>query len=184
MTDIPTGKNTHVSQADGAPGSASASPAPSAAAPPPQAAEEHLYRASLTWKGDGTGCGEAYVAHESFAIPIGSAKELGGCGEGANSEEMMLAAVGTCWIGTWAIFLKKLAVPYDDPRIALTCSIGKDPAGGFRMTGMRIYAKVPASLLAEHRAAIAKTIQLAEKYCIMSKVARAAMPVEAVVEEI
>src|SRR5512141_3219850 len=182
MTDIPTGKNTHVSQADGAPGQAPAPSSPPAAAP--KAEEEHRFRASVTWKGDGTGCGEAHVANESFAIPIGSAKELGGCGKGANSEEMMLAAVGTCWVGTWAIFLKKLAVPYEDPRISLTCAIGKDPAGGFRMTGMRIFAKVPAAILAEHRAAIAKTVQLAEKYCIMSKVAKAAMPVEVEVEEI
>ena len=72
---------------------------------------------------------------ETFAIPIGGAKELGGCGKGANSEEMLLAAVGTCWIGTWAIFLKKLGVPYPEPRIRLTGELGKDPAGGFRMTG-------------------------------------------------
>jgi organic hydroperoxide reductase OsmC/OhrA len=183
MTEIPSGKNTHVSQADGAPGS----PSPTPTAPPGAVAaaegEAHHYRVSLSWSGDGMGCGEAFVAKETFAIPIGGGKELGGCGKGANSEEMLLAAVGTCWIGTWAIFLKKLAVPYGDPRIVLTGSIGKDPAGGWRMTGMRIFARVPAALLAEYRPAIEKTVILAEKYCIISKVAKAAMPVEVEIEE-
>jgi len=183
MTDIPTGKNTHVPQADGAPGS------PGSAVPPAGAVaaaegETHRYRVSLSWSGDATGCGEARVANETFAIPIGGAKELGGCGKGANSEEMLLAAVGTCWVATWAIFLKKLAVPHPDPRIVLTGTIGKDPAGGWRMTGMRIFARVPAAILAEHRPAIEKTVSLAEKYCIISKVAKAAMPVEVEIEEI
>ncbi len=186
MTDIPSGKDTHVSQADGAPAagtgggvSATASPGTATAA----AGETHRYAVTLTWTGDGTGCGEAHVAGGAFTIPIGGAKELGGCGKGANSEELLLSAVGTCWIATWAIFLKKIGVPYSDPRLRLTGELGKDPAGGFRMTRMTIYALVPAELLAAHRPGIEKTVMLAEKYCIISKVAKAAMPVDVVVEE-
>ena len=97
---------------------------------------------------------------------------------------MLLAALGTCWVGTWAIFLKKLGVAYEDPKIRLTGELGKDPAGGFRMTGIKVFARVPAALLAANRAAIEKTVALAERYCIISKVAKASMPVEAVIEEI
>lgn len=186
MSDIPSGRNTHESQADGAPAAegAAASPAPPPGAVAAAAGDTHTYRVSLTWTGDGMGCGEARVAHEAFAIPIGGGKETGGCGKGANSEEMFLAAVGTCWIGTWAIFLKKLAVPYLDPRIRLTGELGKDPAGGFRMTRTSVFAMVPEALLAEHRPAIEKTVKLAEKYCIISKIAKAAMPVEVFLEGI
>jgi organic hydroperoxide reductase OsmC/OhrA len=182
--DIPSGKNTHLSQSDGA---ASAVAAPQPGVAPPAAAlapgKTHEYAASVRWKGDGTGCGEALVAKESFLIPIGSASELGGCGKGANSEEMLLAAVGTCWVATWAIFLAKLGVPYDEPHLRLTTELGKDPAGGFRLTRMRIHARVPAALLSQHRPAIEKTVVLAEKFCIISKVAKAAMPIEVVLEE-
>ena len=184
MSEIPSGKNTHVSQADGAPSSGGA---PSAAAPASGAVpspEGHTYHVSLNWAGDGMGCGEALVANEEFAIPIGGGKELGGCGKGANSEEMFLAAVGTCWIATWAIFMKKLGVPYPDPKIRLTGQLGKDPAGGFKMTRTSIFARVPAALLAEHRPALEKTVVLAEKYCIISKIAKAAMPVEVEIEAI
>jgi organic hydroperoxide reductase OsmC/OhrA len=175
MTDFPSGKNTHVSQADGAPSAGAAAVAP---------VETHRYHVSLTWTGDGMGCGEARVADEAFAIPIGGGKELGGCGKGANPEEMFLAAVGSCWIATWAIFLKKLVVPYAFPQLRITGELGKDPAGGFRMTKTSIFALVPEALIAEHRTAIEKTLKLSEKYCIISKIAKASMPVEVFLEGI
>lgn len=184
MTDIPSGQGTHGSQADGAP---SGAPAAAASSVPPAAAVSpggpHLYEVSLSWTGDAMGCGEARVANEKFVIPIGGAKETGGCGKGANSEEMLLAAVGTCWVATWAIFLTKLNVPYSNPRIRLTGELGKDPAGGFKMTKTTIYPIVPKAILEGNRTAIEKTVTLAEKYCIISKVAKAAMPVEVIIEE-
>jgi len=189
MTDFPSGKNTHVSQADGAPSASGPDAGAQALVPPPgavaaAAGETHRYHVSLTWNGDGMGCGEAHVADEGFAIPIGGAKEHGGCGKGANSEEMFLAAVGTCWIATWAIFMKKLGVPYTHPRLRITGELGKDPAGGFHMTKTSIFALVPEAMLAEHRPALEKTVKLSEKYCIISKIAKAAMPVEVFLEGI
>ena len=62
--------------------------------------------------------------------------------------------------------------------------LDKDAAGGFRMQKTVIHARVPASLLTAQRAQIEKTLQLAERYCVVSKVARAAMPVIVEVEEV
>ncbi len=179
MNDIPSGKNTHESQADGAPAvsQASASAAPAAAEDTPR------YAVSIEWVGDGSGCGTALVTEGTFRIPIGGAKELGGCGKGANPEELLLTAIGACFAGTWGIFLKKLGVPYPDPALRLTGELGKDPNGGFRMTRVSIFARVPAALLASHRTAVEKTLALAEKYCIISKVAKAAMPLDVAMEE-
>ena len=44
--------------------------------------------------------------------------------------------------------------------------------------------RVPAALLAADRAKIEKTLSLAEKYCIISKVARAAMPLSVEIVEV
>jgi uncharacterized OsmC-like protein len=177
MTDehIPSGKNTHVPQADGAPASTVALSAPE---------EIPQFSVSIDWVGDGSGCGFANVTQDSFAIPIGGAKELGGCGKGANPEELLLAAVGSCFAATWGIFLKKLGIPYPEPSLRLTGALGKDPAGGLRMTRATIFARVPAALLASQREPIQKALALSEKYCIISKVAKAAMPLDVVVEEI
>jgi lipoyl-dependent peroxiredoxin len=146
--------------------------------------EIHHFSVGVIWSGDGKGCGEVAAGGGTVKVPIGGAAELGGCGKGANPEELLLASVGACFVSTWAIFLKKLNVTYAEPALRVTGELGKDPAGGYKMLSTKIHARVPSSLLAEKKAEIQKTLQLAEKYCITSKVARAAMPVEVVMEEV
>jgi organic hydroperoxide reductase OsmC/OhrA len=142
------------------------------------------FSVGVVWSGDGKGSGEVASGDGAVKIPIGGAVDLGGCGKGINPEELLLASVGACFVNTWAIFLKKLDVTYEEPALRVTGDLGKDPAGGYKMLSAKIHARVPASLLAEREADVRKTLQLTEKYCITSKVARAAMPLEVVVEEV
>ena len=146
--------------------------------------EIHHYSVGVIWSGDGSGCGEIAAGGGTVKIPIGGGKELGGCGKGANPEELLLASVGACFVNTWSIFLKKLNLTYAEPSLRVTGDLGKDPAGGFRMLSAKIHARVPSSLLKERKADVEKTLALAEKYCITSKVVRAAMSLEVVVEEV
>jgi peroxiredoxin-like protein len=145
--------------------------------------DTHRFHVSVTWDGDAAGHGTVQGGEE-FTIPIGSATSLGGSGKGANSEELLLGAVGTCFVGTWAIFLKKLGIAYAEPSLSVSGHLEKDPAGGFRMSGIEIACAVPGSILATQRAAVEKSLQLSEKYCIISKVARASMPVAVRIAEI
>jgi peroxiredoxin-like protein len=135
----------------------------------------HEFRVAVTWDGDAAGAG--VVSGDAFTIPIGHSSALGGSGKGTNAEELLLSAVGACFIGTWAIFLKKLGIAYAEPSLSVGGTLENDPDGGFKMTGIEITCAVPGSLLEEQRGPIEKTLKLAEKYCIISKVARAAMPV-------
>jgi lipoyl-dependent peroxiredoxin len=173
---IPSGENTQDSQADGS--------AQAGARQESIPESEQLFRASAVWTGDGAGAGEVRVADGGFGIPIAGARALGGAGGMPNPEELLLAAVAACFINTWAIFIKKLKISYASPAIRLTGTLGKDPAGGFQMTGAIIYARVPEALLEEDRAKIEKSLQLSEKYCIISKVAHAAMPVKVEIESV
>jgi organic hydroperoxide reductase OsmC/OhrA len=145
--------------------------------------EIHRFDAVASWSGDGAGAGEVRVSEGRFGIPIAGAKVLGGSGGKANSEELLLAAVATCFVNTWAIFIKKLGLPVTEPSIAVSGELGPDPAGGFRMLRAVIHARVPAALLAADRPKVEKSLQLAEKYCIISKVARAAMPLAVEIDE-
>jgi organic hydroperoxide reductase OsmC/OhrA len=146
--------------------------------------EIHRFEVGAVWSGDGAGSGEVALAGGALEVPIAGAVVLGGSGGKANPEELLLSAVGACFVNTWAIFLKKLAISYAEPSLRVSGELGKDPAGGFKMQKAVIHARVPGSLLAAQRAQIEKTLQLAEKYCIISKAARAAMPVEVVIEEV
>ena len=149
-----------------------------------EAKEIQHYSVGVVWMGDAKGCGTVSAGGGTVEIPIGGSTELGGCGKGANPEELLLASVGACFVNTWAIFLKKLGVTYAEPSLRVTGELGPDPTGGFRMLSARIHARVPAVLLVEDRAKLEKTLSLAEKYCITSKVAKAAMTLDVVVEEI
>lgn len=148
------------------------------------AEETHGFEVFATWSGDGLGCGTLKLPQGDVTVPIGGAKALGGCGLGTNPEELLLAAVGACFVNTWAIFLKKLDIGYAEPSASVEGVLGKDPDGGFKMLSASIRARVPAPLLAEKRAAVEKSLQLAEKYCIVSKVAKAAMPLSVTIEEV
>lgn len=179
MTDeeIPSGKNERVSQADGA---APARPAAATAAP----AADHRFSASAVWSGDGAGSGHVRVADGAIDVPIAGATVLGGAGGAANPEELLLGAVAACFVNTWAIFLRKLQVAYAEPAVRVAGTLTNDPAGGFRMSGAVVYARVPATLLEADRAKLEKTLSLAEKYCIISKVAKAAMPLKVEIEPV
>ena len=142
------------------------------------------FEAAASWSGDGAGTGEVRVSDGTFGVPIAGAISLGGSGGKANPEELLLAAIGACFANTWAIFLKKLGVPLAEPALTVRGELGADPAGGFRMQGAVIRVRVPAALLAADRPKLEKTLSLAEKYCIISKVARAAMPVSVEIEEL
>ena len=92
--------------------------------------------------------------------------------------------MAACFVNTWAIFLRKLNVAYTEPAVRISGDLGADPAGGYKMLNLTIHALVPRALMLEQKAPVEKTLQLAEKYCITSKVARAAMPVTVELEEV
>ncbi len=137
-----------------------------------------------TWTGDGMGCGKLHLPQGNLSLLVGGARELGGCGIGANPEELLLAAVAACFLNTWAIFLKKLGVSYAEPALRVSGELGPDPEGGFKMLWATIHAVVPRALLADQKEQVEKTLRLTEKYCIVSKVAKAAMPLKVEVEEV
>jgi len=145
--------------------------------------EIHRFEIAATWSGDGAGSGSTRGA-DGPSVAFAGATVLGGSGGKTNPEELLLTALGACFVNTWAIFLKKLGLAYAEPALRVVGDLGKDPAGGYRMERAVIHARVPASLLASSRAQIEKTLQLSEKYCIVSKVVRAAIPVEVKIEEI
>jgi peroxiredoxin-like protein len=178
MTDaeIPSGKDVGDSQADGS--------SPAVRREEPAAGSELLFHASSVWNGDAMGAGELRTGDNSAGIAIAGSQALGGAGGATNPEELLLGALAACFINTWAIFLKKLQLSYQQPAIRVSGTLEKDPAGGFHMTGATVYARVPEPLLAADRSKVEKSLALAEKYCIISKVVRAAMPVKVEIEAV
>jgi peroxiredoxin-like protein len=144
--------------------------------------QTHRFEIDASWSGDGAGEGRVRLG-DSVSLPVAGATSLSGAGTGTNPEELLLAATAACFLNTWAIFLKKLAIPFSEPSLAASCDVGPDPAGGFRVSGLTVRARVPAAVLAAQRTQVEKTLSLAEKYCIVSKVIRAGVPMKVEIEE-
>ena len=133
--------------------------------------EEHRFTASATWvPGDRSGALSSGTG--LLAVPFGGAPSLGGRADRTNPEELLLGALLACFVQTWAIFLGKLRIPVEEPRVDGALELDVDPSGGYRVTRLGLAAHVPAALLAEREADVAKSLQLAEKYCIVSKAVR------------
>ncbi len=145
--------------------------------------EIHRFEVNAAWTGDAAGAGQADLP-EGAAIAFAGAIPLGGSGGKANPEELLLTSLAACFLNTWAIFLKKLGLAYAEPTVRVEGELGKDPAGGFRMQRAVIHARVPAVLLGDQKAQVEKTLALAEKYCIISKTVRAAMPLTIEIEAV
>ena len=145
-------------------------------------AEIHRFEVRASWRGDAMGSGS--VSKRNLpSLPIAGAVSLGGAGTGANPEELLLAALGACFVNTWAIFVKKLNLNLAELEIDVSGELGKDPAGGFRFERAVIRPCVPRDLLASQRPAVEKTLALADKYCILSKVVRASMELRVEIQE-
>jgi peroxiredoxin-like protein len=146
------------------------------------AEEIHSFSVRAHWRGDAMGSGSVFK--QNFpSLPIAGATVLGGSGTGANPEELLLAALGACFVNTWAIFVKKLNLHQPELSLQVSGELGKDPAGGYRFERAVIRPSVPRALLAENRAGVEKALALAEKYCILSKLVRASMELRVEIEE-
>ena len=173
---IPSGKNTRDSQADGA--------ASTGVREKPAALHAgQTFAASAVWRGDGSGSGQVQLPDAGVTIPIAGARDPEGPAA-ANPEEILLGALAACFVNTWAIFLKKLQLEYAEPAIHVSGRLEDDAAGGFRVTDAVIRARVPAPLLEADRPRVEKSLALSEKYCIVSKVVRAAMPLRIEIEPV
>lgn len=137
---------------------------------------EHVFTISAIWdpvSKEGT----LENADGSLQIAHAGAASLDGKAGVPNPEELLLAAVATCFVQTWAIFLAKLSIPIARPILDASCAMDKDPAGGFRITKMDVAPHVPKALWEARRKDVEKTLSLAERYCIISKAVKSGLAI-------
>ncbi len=134
-------------------------------------AEEHSFHVFANWTPSGKE-GRLESGNGGLATPFSGAPSLGGLPDRTNPEELLLSALAACFVQTWAIFLAKLKVPIERPALDGSCELEKDPAGGYRIARFDLAPYVPKSLLRERIVDVEKTLELAEKYCIVSKALR------------
>ncbi|HEV8266703.1 MAG TPA: hypothetical protein VGR00_00660, partial [Thermoanaerobaculia bacterium] len=72
--------------------------------------DTHDFAVDATWDAE-TKEGLVGNPDKTFSAKHAGAVSLGGVGGSANPEELLVSAVGACFVQTWSIFLAKLKVP-------------------------------------------------------------------------
>jgi organic hydroperoxide reductase OsmC/OhrA len=133
--------------------------------------EEHSFRVSSSWN-PAEKQGHLNSGSGTLSIPFAGAPSLGGRADRTNPEELLLASLVACFVQTWGIFLAKLRIPLEKPVLDGRCELEKDPAGGWRFGKLLLVPHIPEALWDERGDDIERTLELAEKYCIVSKALR------------
>ena len=133
--------------------------------------ETNSFRVSSSWN-PSEKQGHLNSGSGTLSTPFGAAPSLEGRADRTNPEELLLAALVACFVQTWAIFLAKLKVPVEKPLLDGRCELEKDPAGGFRVAKLLLVPHVPKAIWDQRMGDVEKTLELTEKYCIVSKAVR------------
>jgi osmotically inducible protein OsmC len=95
-------------------------------------------------------------------------KEMGGTGEGTNPEELFSAGYAACFLGALRLVAGNNKIDLDDATdVTVEVGFGKDPAGGFGLTGT-IVGYLPGL----EQSAADDLIQQAHQVCPYSKATR------------
>jgi peroxiredoxin-like protein len=134
-------------------------------------ANEHTFRASAVWQGLDDGKGE--VSARGFSAEIALPAEFGGGSAGTNAEELLLSALGSCFVMTLAYALEKKVS--EMPHISAEIE-GKFVTGPLRLASVTVNLRIGPTGATEH--AIEEAVKVAEQRCMVSDIIRQAAPIE------
>ncbi|WP_192887027.1 organic hydroperoxide resistance protein [Mycobacterium sp. MFM001] len=101
-------------------------------------------------------------------------KEMGGSGDGTNPEQLFSAGYAACFLGALRLVAGKSNVKLDDATdVTVQIGFGKDPAGGFGLTG-----KIVGYLPGLEQKAADDLMHQAHQVCPYSKATRGNVDVD------
>ena len=139
---------------------------------------EFRRRSTAVWNGDLQG-GKGHVGTLSGAlknVPYTFSMRFGD-EPGTNPEEMLAAALSSCYSMALSNVLSKAGHKVDSVETEATCFFTSQPAGGFRVT--RMHLKVTGRVAGIDQSGFAATAkETEEKSCPMSVLLRNCVPIE------
>jgi len=135
------------------------------------AQETHLFSLESVWTGDSDG--EGVLKTGAGELPYGVPPQFGGPEGRVNPEELLLAAVASCYSITLALLAERKRLPLRRVELRLEGEVERQPGGTLRFAAIRIRPRVvladadDAQLLAAEDSA-----HKAEQYCVISNAVR------------
>jgi len=95
-------------------------------------------------------------------------RELGGCGDGTNPEQLFAASYAACFHGALSLLAIRANVPIADAMVSASITFGRDPVDGL----FALVADIRISLPDVDRAVAEELVRNTERICPYAKMAR------------
>jgi len=127
--------------------------------------EKHVFKVKGNWEGGLLGVGA--IEADDWETVISTPKQLAGVGNGANPEELLIAATANCYLATFGAILSNRKIDFSQIEMTSEGIVSKD---GKKLTFEKIIHKpvVTVSNLDEEEK-IKQLAERAEKACFISQ---------------
>lgn len=136
-------------------------------------AQIHEYPVTVEWRGGRDGTGKAVAGNSGTELPLSVGPEYGGPGAGTNPEELLTAAIASCYSITFGIIAANRKIPLAD---IVTEALGEVEQAGMQFTYRSVTIRARITL---EPSASDEEVQLAEEmahkadlYCIITNSVR------------
>lgn len=145
-------------------------------------ASMHEYPVTVAWNGGRNGAGTATADRSGVAVELGVPPEFQGSGKGTNPEELLTAAIASCYSITFGIIAENQKLPVT--ALSVT-AVGEVEQAGMQFNYKKITIRpritVGSDISDDHLARVKDMAHKADSYCIITNAVRG--KVEIAVEE-
>lgn len=130
--------------------------------------EKHTFTLHSVWNGDSDGDG-MITTPRGTSLPYGVPEQLGGKPGRSNPEEMLTAAVVSCYSITLAILAEKRRLPLERIVVDAEGEIERQPNRILKFSAVRLHTKLfLADASQEQKQLALECAHKAEEYCMIS----------------
>lgn len=134
--------------------------------------EKHSFHLQSVWLGNSDGDG-TLTADRGATIEYGVPEDLGGKPGRSNPEDMLLAAVTSCYSITLALLAERKRLPVTRIDVEANGEVVRQPDKTLKYTSIQLCPKIALSSTEEaHRKAALDMAHKADLYCVISRAVR------------
>lgn len=142
-----------------------------------------MYRVGVSWDKQ-TGC-EAHI-RDFPPIAIDMPVQHGGSGKRPCPHEILFAAVGSCFLGTFLVFQRRLRLELIDLQISVEGSVeqaqdGKN-AGKYDLTNIDVHVKVVVKGSEDEEDIVSDCIRMTRDHCPTTRALQDSVPIKIISE--
>lgn len=133
-------------------------------------------RVGVSWDKQ-TGC-EAHI-RDCPPIAIDMPVRHGGTGKNPCPHEILFSAVGSCFLGTFLVFLRQLRLKLIDLQISVggSVEVSKDP-GRYEITGIDVHVKVAVKGSENKKDFVSDCIRMTKNHCPTTRALQGSVPIK------